>query len=186
MAGRGHQITEINVDIIPGHKEAYMDKEGFVREIEGMQRSMYRVARSILSNEADYADAVQEALLRAWESREKLREERYFRTWLTRILINECKAVIRRGRRCVPVAETPEMPAPPKGAVREVYETLFSLKEKYRLPMTLFYCDGYSIKEIKDILRLPEGTVKSRLSRGREQFRKEYAQGGIGDEGFEH
>ena len=68
-----------------------MDRQFFIASAQAMERSMYCIARSYLRCEADCEDALQNALLRAWEKRNTLREERYFRTWLTRILINSCK-----------------------------------------------------------------------------------------------
>ena len=65
-----------------------MDRQFFIASAQAMERSMYCIARSYLRCEADCEDALQNALLRAWEKRNTLREERYFRTWLTRILIN--------------------------------------------------------------------------------------------------
>ena len=49
----------------------------------------------------------------------------------------------------------------------DIYQLFTSLEEKYRLPMVLYYVEGYCVKEIGSILRLPQGTVKSRLHRGR-------------------
>jgi len=67
-----------------------LDRNFFIAEIETCPNMMYRVAWSILQNEADVQDALQDAVLKAWEKRDKLREEKYFRTWMTRILINVC------------------------------------------------------------------------------------------------
>ena len=60
-----------------------------------MEPMLYRVAYGLLLNRTDCADAVQEALLRAWEKRRSLRDESLFRTWLVRILINECYTLLR-------------------------------------------------------------------------------------------
>ena len=76
-----------------------MDRQFFIASAQAMERSMYCIARSYLRCEADCEDALQNALLRAWEKRNTLREERYFRTWLTRILINSCKETLRRQKR---------------------------------------------------------------------------------------
>ena len=65
-----------------------VDRERFIAEIEACSGMMYRVAWSILRNNADCEDALQDAALRAWEKRGRLRDERFFRTWITRILIN--------------------------------------------------------------------------------------------------
>ena len=58
-------------------------------------------------------------------------------------------------------------------------EMLQSLDEKYRIVLLLYYGEGFSIKEIAQILELTESAIKSRLSRGREQVKQEYNAGGI-------
>ena len=69
-----------------------MDKQTFSEAVQRMERSLYRVAMSYTGNVPDAADAVQEALLRAWNRRDTLRDERYFDTWLMRVVINAQEA----------------------------------------------------------------------------------------------
>ena len=85
-----------------------MDKQTFSEAVQRMERSLYRVAMSYTGNVSDAADVVQEALLRAWNRRDTLRDERYFDTWLMRVVINESKTLLRRRRRVLPMA-------PPRG-----------------------------------------------------------------------
>ena len=147
-----------------------MDAESFARRVEGMQGALYRVTYGLLLNWADCADAVQEALLRAWEKRASLREERYFETWLTRILINECYAVLRRRKTALPIDALPE-PAAPPDADPALHDAIARLDEKLRLPIVLYYMEGYAVKDIARMLRLPAGTVKTRLARARALLR---------------
>ena len=147
-----------------------MDKDEFSRQARDATQSLYRVACAYLASPPDRDDAVQEALLRAWEKRNTLREERYFRTWLTRILINSCKETLRRQKREAPTADFPEAAAP-QGADPALWESLRALDEKYRATVILHYRDGYGIREIASILRIPESTVKTRLSRARQQLK---------------
>ena len=147
-----------------------MDKDEFSRRARDATQSLYRVACAYLASPPDRDDAVQEALLRAWEKRNTLREERYFRTWLTRILINSCKETLRRQKRETPAADFPEAAAP-QGADPALWESLRALDEKYRIIVVLHYRDGYSVREIASILRVPESTVKTRLSRARQQLK---------------
>ena len=146
-----------------------MDKQTFSEAVQRMERSLYRVAMSYTGNVSDAADAVQEALLRAWNRR----DERYFDTWLMRVVINESKTLLRRRRRVLPMAQPPELrAAEPPGADAALHEALFSLPPKYRVPLILTCLDGYTMREAAHMLGVPEGTVKARLHRARLQLRE--------------
>ncbi len=160
-----------------------MDKQFFAQEVKAQERSLYRIARSYLYSDADAADAVQEALARAWENRKSLREPALFRTWLTRILINACKDMLKRAKRIQPVAEVPEkhlVDAPSRE--QEIRVALDALDVRQRAALTLFYLDGYSLREIGQMLNLPQGTVKNRLFRGRQKLRDILKEEAFGDE----
>lgn len=150
-----------------------MDKQTFSEEVRRMERSLYRVAMSYTGNVSDAADAVQEALLRAWRRRDTLRDERYFDTWLMRVVINESKTLLRRRRRMLPMAQPPETSVEePPGADAALHEALFSLPPQYRLPLTLTCLEGYTMREAARMLGVPEGTVKARVHRARQQLKE--------------
>lgn len=147
-----------------------MLKADFIRRASACERRLYRIARTMLPCDADCEDAVQEALLRAWSKRDSLREEAYFETWLVRILINECRSFHRRRQNSM--AALPEnLPAPRQEST--LLEALTTLPEKHRIALELHCIEGYSVRETANILRLPEGTVKWRLSRGRALLKQE-------------
>ena len=148
-----------------------MDKERFVSEIDAHSGMMYRVAWSILRNDDDCKDALQEAALKAWEKRDTLREPSYFRTWITRILINACYETQRKRRRLVSLDSIPDVPvsAPDPAPI----EALAALPEKLRLPLVLVFSEGMTYAEAAETLRLPVATVRGRIHRGRERLRKE-------------
>ena len=143
-----------------------MDDQEFSRRVAEARDKLFRISYTLLHNEQDCADALQEALLRAWQHVGRLREERYFDTWLVRILINECKRL--RARR-QPVISVPSVPFEPDD--RALHDALQALEEKYRLPVVLHYLEGYSLEEIAWLLRVPVGTVKSRMFTGRKRLR---------------
>ena len=152
--------------------EAAMTYETFAERIIAMQPRLYRVSAGILRQRADQEDAVQSCIERAWRKLPTLREEAYLETWVTRILINECRAIIRRKRWVVPVERIPDSPAPPD-ADPDLYRFFASLPDKLRLTMTLHYVEGLEVADIARLLRLPEGTIKSRLARGREKMQQD-------------
>lgn len=146
-----------------------MDRETFAQRITELLPVLYRVSWSQLHQQADMEDAVQETIRRAWEKCGTLRQERYLQTWVIRILLNVCDDTRKRSKRCTP-AELVQTGAP-ADAETPLLDALMALPERYRLPLQLHYVEGYDVKETAAILRLPSGTVKSRLSRGREKLR---------------
>lgn len=151
-----------------------MDKETFSRLVLAQQRQMYRIAVSYTASSADAEDAMQEALLRAWNRRDTLREPAYFSTWLNRILINECKTLLRKRKR---QATVPDMPlivcAPPDEQSLALRMALFSLPEKYRVPLMLNLLEGYTLQETAALLSLPLSTVKTRVARAKKKLEQE-------------
>lgn len=148
-----------------------MDKEFFVRETEAASGMLYRVAFTLLRNDDAVADALQSAILRAWEKRHTLREERYFRTWVTRILINTCKDVRREWSRTVALDDVPEPSAPPPDLT--LHLALAKLPEKLRMPLVLVFSEGMTYQEAAQVLKLPVATVRGRIARAKQALRKE-------------
>ena len=148
-----------------------MDKDFFVKEIEAHSGMLYRVAYTILRYDDACKDALQDTALKAWEKRGTLKELRYFRTWITRILINTCYDTQRKRRRMVSIEDVPE----PQVAAPDISlaMALQSLPEKLRLPLVLYYSEGLTYAEIAQTLRLPMATVRGRIHRAKGQLRKE-------------
>ena len=112
-------------------------KEVFASRVEEMIPVLYRVCRAHFSLPQDREDAVQEALVRAWEKRDTLRDERYMQTWLIRILLNVCNGIHRKRRRAERAALPPPQPAPAGGA-DALREALMALPLRLRLPVVLY------------------------------------------------
>jgi len=148
-----------------------LDRDFFAREAEACKGLMYRVAYTILQNDADCQDAVQDALLKAWSKRNSLRDEKLFRTWLTRILINACHDLARKRRRMISLDVLPELSEEFPDLL--LAEALEKLPEKFRVPLTLFYSENMTYAEIGSALRIPVTSVQSRIRRGKIQLRKE-------------
>lgn len=146
------------------------DADAFAELMLSQTSGMYRVARAILMNDEDAADAIQEAILTCWEKIHTLKEDKYFKTWMTKILINKCYEIIRSNKRMVYVEELPEVSSGDEISNLEWKEALNALNEKYRIVLILFYAEGFHTDEIAKILKIPGSTVRTRLSRGREQL----------------
>ena len=147
-----------------------MTSEAFTEAVIRMTPTLFRVARGQLLIEADQQDAVQEAIRRSWEKRGSLKNERYLQTWVIRILLNVCHDIQRHGKREFPVDEIPDRPleAPDYTDLRSA---LFRLKDKERVPVILHYIEGYDVRHVAEILRIPAGSVKTRLMRARAHLR---------------
>ena len=148
-----------------------MTKDDFTVQILDMKKTLYHIACGILRSEADREVAVQECILKAWEKRDSLKSDGAFKAWVTRILVNECYDICRRSGKVIVLDELPESTAPEETEGRELRDLIMEMDEIYRMPIILFYIEGFSIREIAKILRIPEGTVKSRLFAGRAKLR---------------
>ena len=148
--------------------------DAFTRLMKSQMQNMYKTAGAILINDEDIADAVSETILACWENMKNLKEERFFKTWMTRILVNKCNDIIRKKQYYLDY-DMPEEPYNDTGFENDEWkEALSTISEKYRLVMVLYYIEGFSTGDISGILDIPEGTVRSRLARGREQLAGAY------------
>lgn len=156
-----------------------MNKEQFTGEVLAAEKSMYCVAKTILGRNEDCADAMQNAILNAYRKLDSLKEEKYFKTWLTRILINECYAMLRNRKTIISYEEYMENGAEGYASnyydepeCSPVFQEMQALNEKYRIPFVLHYIEGYSIREIGRMLGKSEASIKMRLNRGRKILRE--------------
>ena len=149
------------------------DNEAFLELINENKLNIYRVARGILSNEHDIEDAIQNTVIKAYEKINTLKKNEFFRTWLIRILINECNEIIRKNKRMLSINESNH-----EEKYNDCYENIDltnainSLSEELRITTVLFYFEDMSIKDIALVLNIPNGTVRSRLSRARKKLRE--------------
>ena len=160
-----------------------MTKPEFTRRVLEAEATLYHLSKSILQNDEDCADAVQETICIAYDKLPGLREEEFFKSWLCRILLNECYRICRAGKKTVPLEDymlTDAAPAPREPS--ELAEAVWALPQALRLPVVLHYVEGFQIEEIAAILKVPKGTVKSRLFRARAALKTALSD----EEGFCH
>ncbi len=156
------------------------DREAFTELVRQNEEILARTALALLRDPEDGADAVQEAVLAAWLGLPKLKQPRYFRTWLLRILIRKCGAARkeREKHRHGELEETAAVEKEDRDEALDARAAFDRLSPEDRLVLGLFYGDGLSIKELSAALRVTQAAAKARLYRGRERFRKLYEQGG--------
>lgn len=152
------------------------DADAFLELMEENSLAMYKVARGILDNDEDAADAMQDTILTCFEKIHTLKNPEYFKTWMIRILINECNKIHRHYKNFSRVEELPEVPGQDMSIAEfEFKEMLGMLDESYRIILILYYVEGFRIADIASILNMNENTVKTRLVRARVQLKQEYA-----------
>lgn len=143
-----------------------MDKNEFAQRVEDIKRRLYKTAYLYLGNEAGALEAVGESIYKALKSLKSLRHPEYFNTWITRILINECKREIKRLARLshqeyiqIDVVEEYNYDSLPlKEAIRKLPEDLRSV-------VILRYFSGYTLSETAESLQIPQGTVVTKQRR---------------------
>lgn len=133
--------------------------------------AIYRVACHALGDRAEAEDVTQTVLLRLYQHKGNFESEEHRMHWIFRVAVNESRKVLRSPwrRRMVPLEDW-DGPAEesPDG---EVLEMVMALDAKYRLPIYLFYYEGFSVKEIAHILKTNPSTVQTRLQRAREKLK---------------
>lgn len=159
------------------------DKDAFVALMEENKHAMIAAARAILRNEDDVADALQDTVLAAFQKLCTLREEKYWKTWLMRILINSCYSILR-GKKTVAIEEfLPEESREYNwDSVLDVKAALGEASPGDRLVLTLYYVQDMSVREIAAAIGASENAVKQRLSRSRKHFKNIYLKGAVVNE----
>lgn len=154
-----------------------MTEQAFLDAVQTHQSMLFRVAYTILHNHEDCADALQDALEKAWRRKDSIRNPEAFRSWMVRIIINCSRDTLRR-RKLTFTSLDENIPAP-EVEDYQLADTLKRLDEGLRLPIVLHYMENLSVAEIAQTMRLPQGTIKNRLHRGREKLAKLYHEEGM-------
>ncbi len=159
------------------------DAEAFIQLIKINQETLKRIAVAWLKDENDIADAIQDTILDAYEHIGQLKKSEYFKTWLVRILINNCTKLYRDNKNHYGLEVRADMYAEDfltgsdnvEMAHRELefFELLKALPEDSRVIFQLYFGEQFTTAEIADMLHIKENTVKSRIRRGKIQLRKQ-------------
>ena len=143
----------------------------FSGQIEKLGPTLFRVAFAILRNRTDCEDAAQNAVLKAYRGLDSLKKRSYFKTWLISILRNECFDMLKRRRPALDVDGQSNLSYEMTVPDVDLNRAFDQLSPEERLTITLYYYEGYDTREIAALTEVSEGTVRSRLSRGRTSLR---------------
>ena len=136
--------------------------------------TVFRVALNYTKQPADAEDIAQNVFLALLREEKTFQSEDHMRAWLIRVAVNECKKWHRSPwRRHISFEEYAAALPDATEENREILRSVMALPRKYRMPIYLYYYEGYTTQEIADLLQMPKGTVCTNLSRGRELLKIE-------------
>ena len=127
---------------------------------------LYKLAHQALRNDADAQDAVQQALMHAWEKRGRVQADR-LRAYLCRAVLNESRMVLRHRNRMLPTEELPIRPVQSAPDLRPLMQAIADLPEKYRWPVWLRYLEDLSTREAAEALGITVTALNSRIHRAK-------------------
>lgn len=145
--------------------------------------SVFRVGFSYFRNAIDADDIVQETFLKLMKSGKEFESEEHLRNWLMKVAVNECKRVTLSSwfKKKEPLDEYADRLVFREPEDRDVFRAIMDLPKNYRQPVHLYYYEGYSVKEIAEIMEIKPSAVTTRLDRARKKLR-EILEGGWEDE----
>lgn len=154
------------------------DEMAFDELINLIKKELYLIAKSKLKNDDDIADAIQETILKCFQNIHKLRNIKYFKTWVIKILINECNKIYRKKEKYKISLENNEMENYLKSDEKydeniDFYILISKLELDEQLILTLYYYVGYTTKEISKILKKNENTIRSKINRAKYKLKNQ-------------
>lgn len=149
-----------------------MTEQEFCEQYEKYKNTVYSVIFNYVQNTEDTADLLQEVFLKLYATDTEFTGDEHRKAWLIRVSVNLCKNHLRSAKRRKIVTLEEDIPYFDNREDNELLKIVWSLPEKYRIPIHLFYYESYSIKDIANVLDIPEATVKIQLKRGRDKLSK--------------
>lgn len=156
------------------------DKDAFTDIILEYEQELYKIARMRLNNDYDICEAVQSTMILAYKHIKKVKNTNYLKTWIVRILINECKKIYKKNKK--QILEDTQM--------EEVIDTkndydlvnselnfnllLRTLDYEERQILILYYSSVFSIKEVSNILHINENTVKTKMRKAKSKLKEKF------------
>ena len=150
--------------------------EVLLQWIDVNKQKLYRMSWSYLKNNTDVEDVFHNTIIKVVENINMLKNEQAFEGWFVSILLNECRKILRDGRKVQPsgdieLGDTSSSPEDQAESL-DLIDGLKSIDEEYKELIILKYYSGYTQKEIGEILNMPLGTVKTKIFRGLKMLRE--------------
>ena len=148
-------------------------KKWFCDNIRDLENGMYRLSYSILRNETDAQDAVQEAIYKSYKNLESLKDKRKFKSWIYKIITNTSFEMLKNKKDYLDIEqENVQEDKIDIDTNLTLWNAVQGLEQPYRTTITLFYYEDMSIKEISKITGTKIDAIKKQLSRGREKIKE--------------
>lgn len=149
-----------------------MSKEEFISIAERYTDTIYRVAYSWTKNSHDANDVTQDVLIQLYKTEKEFESDSHLKNWLIRVTVNQCKMIFRsHWTRMEDISEYANTLGFEEESYLDLFQAVMELDKKYRVPILLFYYEGYSTAEIAAILEIPEKTVSTRLFRAKKKLK---------------
>ena len=161
-----------------------MTEEQFNHAVEAYGDRLYRVAFGWCKNRPDAEDMVQNAFIKYLRADKAFAGEEHVRAWLIRVVINDCKKLMRScaRTRCEPLEEYAQRLYADEPADGDLFLAVMSLPQNERVAIHLYYYEGYSVREIGKLLRVNESTIQSRLASARKKLKSKLKEAWNSDE----
>ena len=149
-----------------------MTEQQFSPLAERYMDTVFRVAYSYLRSPADADDVTQDVLLQLYKTDKAFDDDAHVKNWLIRVTVNRCKNILRAPwHRTEDIADYENSLTFEEPQCQELFEAVMALDRRYRVPVLLYYYEGYRQKEIAGLMDIPEETVRTRLARAREKLK---------------
>lgn len=149
-----------------------MSKEEFITFAEKYMDTIYRVAYSWTKNPNDANDVTQDVLIHLFKTTKEFESDSHLKNWLIRVTINQCKMLFRSPwNKMEDLGEYANTLGFEEESYLDLFRAVMNLDKKYRIPLLLFYYEGYSTAEISSILKIPKKTVSTRLFRAKAKLK---------------
>ena len=150
-----------------------MANDQFTRLVRQYIDMVYRVAFNYIKSTADAEDITQNVFLKLIQEKKHFENDEHVKYWLIRVTVNECRNLVRsRWWKTEPLEDYAASVPFDDRVESELFSSVMALPRKYRIPIYLYYYEGYSTQEIGRILKLPKNTVCTQLKRGRALLKK--------------
>lgn len=172
---KGGALLETKLNLISKAKKG--DINAYQALIHNEKEKLYKMAYVYMQNEDDALEVFQETIYKAFASLSKLKNDEYFSTWMTRILINSAIDLLRKKKRVVPINQeilenTSDSSSFDSDVQIDLLKAMEEIEEKYKTVLLLRFYQDYTVKQIASMLKCPEGTVKTNIRRGLDKLKE--------------